>query len=127
MKTLRFLSIPLFVAILSLGFCACSDKDEPDEDRIIWAFITIEDQKYELDGNAQEISVKVTCNTDYELRMPEEDWITLKNSQALDDSTKIYLFTISSNNSDSRRDTFILFWTNTISKGVAVYQDALSS
>ena len=115
------------IILLSLIFSSCSNKDEPDEDRIIWAFITIEDQKYELDGNAQEISVKVTCNTDYELRMPEEDWITLKSSQVIDDSTKIYLFNINSNNSDSRRDTFILFWTNTISKGVAVYQDALTS
>lgn len=127
MKTFSSLYLYYMIILLSLIFSSCSNKDEPDEDRIIWAFITIEDQKYELDGNAQEISVKVTCNTDYELRMPEEDWITLKSSQVIDDSTKIYLFNINSNNSDSRRDTFILFWTNTISKGVAVYQDALTS
>ncbi len=98
MKTLRFLNITLFVAILSLGFSACSSDDEPEEP-VKPPFIYAEQTLYEIDSTTQTITVVLNTNI-YKLDVwvPDEySWVQLMEIKDSENS-KTLLFQIATNN-----------------------------
>ena len=103
MKAFRFLGITLFVAILSLGFNACSSDDEPEEP-VRPPYIRAEQTLYEIDATAQTITVLLNTNI-YKLDVwvPENyPWVQLMEIKDSENS-KTLLFQIATNNEGSPR------------------------
>ena len=97
MKTLRFLGISLFAAILSLGFYSCSSDDEPEEP-VKPPYIYAEQTLYEVDSTAQTITVLLNTNI-YKLDVwvPENyPWVQLMEIKDSENS-KTLLFQIATN------------------------------
>ena len=83
----------------------------------------IEKTVYTVPGNGGEISVKVTSNVDVDMRI-EEGWIQQKQSKAV--SEKEYVFVISKNESERKREGLIHFSHQMENITVKVVQEAAS-
>ena len=68
--------------------------------------IIISQTTYEVDAEGGSIEVKLLCNIEYQLTMPEVDWIRQIETRALTEHT--LLFNISKNSTDSRSARIII-------------------
>lgn len=127
MKTLKLLGIFIFTVILTTSFISCSSDDEPDVEPKIYPYIWLNKLNYDIDGNAQAITVSIRTNmknVNVALQKGSK-WIVLEDVQATETGNE-YIFSVEANNGNELRVEFIVFSAENVREAATIIQTPLT-